>query len=518
MTLKTAGTRIAWLAGLFLVCTSGLFAQCPNATINSAFSLALSRAPFKTQAEANAKGFTTMYLPSGECDAGRYAGGAFSSSADLIPLVKASLVCQDPWIAQGYYLLRMQLNGHDPTVMENGRPGSTQGLCNIKSYVSPQGVQDGWSTFSGLQDAIRRHSGLLPWPNAAPTPQSGTGATITSASLVKGQAGRIAWTYSGTSTCPQGVIVQLNGNNYSAAVPLNAGSVNIDPRFTNFAYSSNTQVALTVADACTARAISPAFNATVVVQQAPPPAPVPAPKPTPPPTPAPPPSVTISSFHLISALGSRCLAVRGANTNPGTKFIIWDCLDSYEQAFQFMDDGRIRAFGGASNICLQEEKDLLGIYHPVTRPCNSQNAEQLFKFQNGRLTGNTGLCLDMWGGWATNFAGGQTDAQMATCNGGGNQSFVAGITLPRGNSINPIATGVQTPIAAHGIGADIVSHNGSAVVAAGAGNVVAAGAGNVVAAGAGNVVAAGAGNVVAAGAGNVIIPWSSGVVVSTRPY
>src|SRR5256885_6798276 len=101
-------------------------AQCNDATINGAFQIGLSRAPSAQ-----------------ECNRGRYAGGDaryFGSTASLIPLVKASQVCQDPWIAQAYYVLGKQINGHDATMLENinGRltPGSTRDQCNYTNYGS----------------------------------------------------------------------------------------------------------------------------------------------------------------------------------------------------------------------------------------------------------------------------------------------------------------------------------------------------------------------------------------------
>src|SRR6185437_174939 len=199
MTIFKGSFKYGWLAGLFLLSASpALFAQCPDsgqgATINSAFRTGLSRDPYTSQAAANARGANGLYLPSanGECDPGRYAGGSFSSTTDLIPLVKASQVCQDPWIAQGYYKLGLQINGHDPTAMEGGRPGSTQNQCNIRTYKLPNGAQDGWNNFSpGLLDAIRRH--LSPTAAAA-QPQAVSQVSLSApASVQSGKPLTISW-------------------------------------------------------------------------------------------------------------------------------------------------------------------------------------------------------------------------------------------------------------------------------------------------------------------------------------
>lgn len=98
-------------------CTT--YAACNNALIIGAFKAALNRAPTAT-----------------ECVASRFAGGNFNAVATMVPLVKASLVCQDPWIAQAYVWLGSTMAGHDPTTIFNGAGGSTLGYCNYSLYGS----------------------------------------------------------------------------------------------------------------------------------------------------------------------------------------------------------------------------------------------------------------------------------------------------------------------------------------------------------------------------------------------
>jgi hypothetical protein len=94
---------------LYLCCMIGTIestkavAACGDARINGAFRLAVGREP------------TAI-----ECNPGRFAGGAYGSETELIPLVKASLVCSDPWIAQAHYKLGRPINGHDPTQQHDG--------------------------------------------------------------------------------------------------------------------------------------------------------------------------------------------------------------------------------------------------------------------------------------------------------------------------------------------------------------------------------------------------------------
>jgi hypothetical protein len=427
-------------------------------------------------------------------------------------LVKASFVCQDPWIAQAYYVLGKALNGHDPTVLENGRAGSTSNQCNYTNYGS-------WPDFPTLVRNVQNfHS-----PVAAPKPVTqGPTAQITSATITQGQPAVVRWTYSGTpSNCGSGTFVRMNGGNWGAAISLPAGQTTVDARYTNFAYPPNTRVNLTLFDVCLAKDISPAYAVTITA-----PTPVAPPRPVAPPPSAPLPTVTVRSFSLISAMGSRCLAVREGKTQPGTHLIVWPCLGTAEQNFSFMDDGTIRLFGGG-NYCLDLAEGLKSGAHPEVNTCNGGQTQK-WRYTNGNLVAANGLCLDFWGGSLMNGPSGFIDAQISGCNNGANQRFVAGITLPYGKSVNTIPPDRQASITPHGI-PSIISHNGSAViaisagivasgggniVASGGGNIVASGGGNIVASGGGNIVASGGGNIVASGGGNVIVPFASGIVAS----
>ncbi len=264
MTISKVLLKSTWLAGLvvFLSASQGLRAQCPTANrgdiINSAFRTGLSRDPYTSQAAANARGANGLYLPSanGECDPGRYAGGSFSSTTDLIPLVKASQVCQDPWMAQGYYKLGLQINGHDPTVMEGGRPGSTQNQCNIRTYILPNGAQDGWSNFPGLLDAIRRH--LSPTAAAVP-PQAVSRVSLSAPSSVQsGKPVTISWSPALPTRCSDGVRLQFAGGifgndyNFVNRVPNTSNSYTFNaPTIT-----SPAQVTMTLIDRCSNAPVS----------------------------------------------------------------------------------------------------------------------------------------------------------------------------------------------------------------------------------------------------------------------
>ena len=230
---------------------------CNNKTIVDAYQLALSRQPTAT-----------------ECNANRYAGGDFQNTAQLVALVKASQVCSDPWIAQAFYKLGKQINGHDPATLEfiNGtqQAGSTRDQCNYANYGSwgdfptlIRNVQNYFSPTAAVRPPVQT---LQPAAAQILTVTAGSGEAGT---LMINQSAVITWGYVGSATCPAGVYVQLNGNNYSAAVPLTDRTVTIAPRFTNFAYQANTRVTLTIADACTGRVMSPTFSVLAVVKPVP---------------------------------------------------------------------------------------------------------------------------------------------------------------------------------------------------------------------------------------------------------
>ena len=136
-------------ARLFLLllsaCAPALLAQCADTRINEAFQTAWQRRP-----TAN------------ECNAARYAQGDFRATSDLVPLVKAAMVCQDPWIAQAYYRLGKRLNNHDPLQLDNVATTyfSTKGDCDPSQYGS-------WSSFTQLVGLVQN-----PPRKTAPPPPS----------------------------------------------------------------------------------------------------------------------------------------------------------------------------------------------------------------------------------------------------------------------------------------------------------------------------------------------------------
>jgi hypothetical protein len=229
---------------------------------------------------------------------------------------------------------------------------------------------------------------------------------------------------------------------------------------------------------------------------------------TPPPPPAQPVTVqvTVSNFHLVSAMGSKCLGVEGGNTAPGSRIILWNCLVQPDQNFVFTQAGEIRTFAG-SNMCVEDKGGLLRSMDGVDSwPCNG-GQNQKWRFYNGQLLSVNGMCIDLRGGTQNWYIGNQ-DAILYQCNGQVNQHFVASVFVGNGTAFNSIQPGVQTSITAH-------SSNPTMLVGPSGGTLVASGAGNLVASGAGNLVASGAGNLVASGAGNIVVNGGQLVPVAT---
>ena len=231
-------------------------------------------------------------------------------------------------------------------------------------------------------------------------------------------------------------------------------------------------------------------------------------------------SLTVKSFLLVSGLGSKCLAVQNGSTAPGTQLVIWACNASApEQQFTFMGDSSIRPFGNkyGTSLCLdildaaRDGKTMVSGDHPQIFACNGQQ-NQKFSFANGVIQTSNGWLFDLPGGNVGSWFAGALNVQLYVRNGGDNQRFVAGVGLPAGNSVSPIAPSVLTTILPTGL--PLISVNGSAsIVAQGGGNIVAQGGGNIVAQGGGNIVAQGGGNIKSAGNdGMVIVPIAAGIV------
>ena len=223
-------------------------------------------------------------------------------------------------------------------------------------------------------------------------------------------------------------------------------------------------------------------------------------------------TLTVKSVLLVSGLGSKCLAVQNGSTAPGTQLVIWPCNASApEQQFTFMGDSSIRPFGNryGTSLCLdildaaRDGKTMVSGDHPQIFACNGQQ-NQKFSFANGVIQTTNGWLFDLPGGDIGSWFAGALNVQLHVRNGGDNQRFVAGVALPAGNSVSPIAPGLVTTILATNL--QLTSFNGSA-------SIVAQGGGNIVAQGGGNIVAQGGGNIKSAGNdGMVIVPIASGIV------
>lgn len=218
-------------------------AQCNNQVINWAFQTTFGRAASAT-----------------ECNLNRFAGGAYGDYNRLLNYVRASVVCQDPWIAEAFYDLGYQLNGHSPLQMESRGAYSTMGQCNSTNYL---GARGGWSSYAELKSNITRYfSPVANQPVAAPRPSAAiTGpATITS-----GQTTTVTWSYATPSACAQGVQVLLNGGQWGPVARAADRSVTIAA--SNFAYPPGTRLSLALFDHCLQTVISPDFTSTVAAAQ-----------------------------------------------------------------------------------------------------------------------------------------------------------------------------------------------------------------------------------------------------------
>ena len=231
-------------------------------------------------------------------------------------------------------------------------------------------------------------------------------------------------------------------------------------------------------------------------------------------------SLSVKSFLLVSGLGSKCLAVQNGSTAPGTQLVIWACNASApEQQFTFMGDSSIRPFGNryGTGLCLdildaaRDGKTMVSGDHPQIFACNGQQ-NQKFSFANGVIQTSNGWLFDLPGEDVGSWFAGALNVQLYVRNGGDNQRFVAGVALPAGKSVSPIAPNVLMKILPTSLA--LTSLNGSAtIVAQGGGNIVAQGGGNIVAQGGGNIVAQGGGNIVAQGGGNITSAGNDGMVI-----
>ncbi len=249
-------------------------------------------------------------------------------------------------------------------------------------------------------------------------------------------------------------------------------------------------------------------------------------------------NVNGTPVYLPSQLGGKCMTVEGqtvtgSTTYAGARIIGYQCQAVSQERFVFMNNGQLRDHDG-QNMCL----DLNGA-QVVTQPCSNAATQVWSLYGDGTIrNGQTGSCMDLQGGaqnWILNAVQSAVNWQQPVivvgCNGSTEQKWAASTALAGSANHSPANTSIVQNGQLGTLNTNIVSHNGSAIVAAGAGNIVAAGAGNIVAAGAGNIVAAGAGNltmntiggaivskspaeIVAAGAGNIVAAGAGNIVAA----
>lgn len=223
-------------------------AQCTDARISAGFQANLRRAP---------------------------------TAAECTNLTNASKVCQDPWIAQAYYVLSissnpgLMLNGHSPLQLDGGRAGSTANQCNTTNYGS-------WPDFTTLVSNVNRY--LHP---SAPQPAAGVSVSLGLPGVMQNaQPVAVSWSYTGTpSTCGSGLSIVLNGSgisNYTwtripaltAAHPMSIQMLDWSKTLRPGSYP----IQVSMMDLCTAKVVSPVYNSTLSIPAA---APLPLRRPPP---------------------------------------------------------------------------------------------------------------------------------------------------------------------------------------------------------------------------------------------
>ena len=226
--------------------TRSAAAQCSNATINAGLAAAFGSA---NVASYTARIKTGQPYAAQICDVNRYAGGAFTT-ANIANYAKASLVCQDPWIAQAFLDLGQQLNGHSPVQTESTL-FSTLGDCNTSNYGS-------WGSYAALRVNVQNHFA----PNMANSP--GMAQITGPASFSASATPTVTWalTTSPTGTlCASGIRMLVNGTTavpFSGVVPITAQQAPLAMRFT-----SAGAITLTLWDNCTGKQVSNVFTATI---------------------------------------------------------------------------------------------------------------------------------------------------------------------------------------------------------------------------------------------------------------
>ncbi|MBI3210920.1 MAG: hypothetical protein HYZ37_18710 [Candidatus Solibacter usitatus] len=227
-------------------------AQCSGADprnnmINAAFQSALRRNPTAT-----------------ECNPNRYAGGDFTAGS-LPDLVRASLVCSDPWIAQAFLKAGRLINGHAPTQAGPEGPMSTRDGCNYSVYGS-------WSNFPQLLSKIT-NTPAVSTPSVASVQAQITGP----GQLASGGQATVTWSYSGTPTnCGSGVDLVMTGgpiranDSYKLAriMNLSARSLTFNMGDWSRSLTSDANVYLSMMDLCSGKIIAPNYQSRITLPRA----------------------------------------------------------------------------------------------------------------------------------------------------------------------------------------------------------------------------------------------------------
>ena len=168
---------------------------CSNRNITAAFGTALHRAP---NGSGNA----------GECDPGRYGGGAWSSQADLVQRVGAGSYCPNAWVGQIYKNLY------------NRYPSNPE--CDVTRYSEgpPASYMDLTNKIQGFQNAMRELQSLQPkqalvFPNGDAVDKSGAVVARAGTYLVASGGGNLVASGGGNILAPGvGNIITQDGGGY----------------------------------------------------------------------------------------------------------------------------------------------------------------------------------------------------------------------------------------------------------------------------------------------------------------
>jgi hypothetical protein len=344
--------------------------------------------------------------------------GRTPNAAECTNLATAAKVCQDPWIAQAFYVLSVSsspgllLNGHSPMQYDSGRSGSTLGQCNYTNYGS-------WPDFATLISNVYRQQ----HPSVTPT----TGLSVSlglPGSMQNAQPIPVSWTYTGTpSTCGSGLalalynipgMAQYNWSHIASLTTARSATVQM-PDWSRSLRPGQYPIQVALLDLCTGNRVSPAYNVTLNI---------PASSPG---------QTTPVALRMLS---DGTLVDASGRTLPNTK-------GSYYLSFV---NGQIVALGG-------------GTY---TAWVKGQNGDVAVLVKPGAPNG---LLVDNHSTPYRIIAAGGGNFQLADVAGGAGNFQLA-------NSYGVVNTN----------GANIILNSGGNIVAAGGLNIIAAGGGNFAAA------------------------------------